>query len=137
MCSRGLQNGGVLTALLGCLAVVTLLLSAAGLYGVMSRWVGGRTREFAIREALGATPSSVLALIALRVARMVGVGAFVGVSLAFVVVRLTVAYLYGIDGTEWVSFVTACATLILVSVLAAVVPAWHVWKLDPARSLRC
>ena len=126
----------LVTRLLIGLAVMALLLSAAGLYGVMSRWVTGRIREFGIRAALGATPGSLAAMVLTQAAGVVGRGLIIGCALALLVGRVMAAYLYGVAGTEWMSYVATGAVVVLTAMAATSVPAARALRLDAATVLR-
>jgi putative ABC transport system permease protein len=115
---------------------VALVLSAIGIYGVMSYLVGQRTREMGIRLALGATPAGVQALIVRRVLLLGSIGLGLGLAGAVVLGRLLAQTVRGISAVDPLSFAGALAVLLTVTVVACAVPAWRASRIDPAITLR-
>ena len=126
----------MLSAMLGTAGVVAVWLAALGLYGVIAHAVARRTREIGIRMALGATPRDVLGLVVRQGAVLVGVGAAVGVALAFAAARATAGVLFGIDATDPLAWGGAVVTLAAVGALAHAVPARRAVRVAPATALR-
>jgi predicted permease len=124
---------GVLAAAFAGLAT---LLAAVGLYGVLACTVAQRTREIGLRVALGATPVRVRAMILRQVALMVIVGSPIGLAIAAGIGRLAESMLFQLKGTDPAVLAAAAATLALVALVAAFVPAWRASRIDPVRALR-
>lgn len=122
--------------LLGVLAFLTLVLAAAGCFGVLSRLVTGRTRELGIRMALGARFSHVLALVLGRAAILATLGIVIGAVLARSGTRLLQAHLHGVTPGDPASFAAAAGVLLLTVTAAAAHPAVRAARTDPARTLR-
>jgi putative ABC transport system permease protein len=122
--------------LLGGFAVVALLLSATGIFGVLAYSVSRRRREFGIRMALGAQAGSVLSLVLSRAAKIAIVGVAIGLLGAAILARGVAALLFGIPPTDPVSFTLAGTALSLVALAAAALPAWRAATVDPAAVLR-
>ena len=122
--------------LLSVFAVAALVLAALGVYGVMSYAVTQRTHEIGLRMALGARPRDVLKLLVGRglVLTLCGVGC--GLAAAFAVTRLTGSLLYQVDPADFLTFFGLSMLLLLVSVLAAYIPARRALRVDPMTSLR-
>jgi ABC-type antimicrobial peptide transport system permease subunit len=99
-------------------ASATLLLGAIGLYSVIAYAVSGRAPEFAIRLALGATPSEIIALVFRRGVFVAGVGVGVGVMLALGGSRLIRGILYEVSATDPLTYVAA-TTVVCMAVMAA------------------
>jgi predicted permease len=120
----------------GSVGAVGLLLAALGLYGLTAFAVAQRTREIAVRMALGATRDAVLKLVLRQSARLAMIGAAVGLLLAVGVSLALQSLLIGIQPIDPIAFLTA--TLVLGGVLLAAswAPARRAANLDPMRALR-
>jgi putative ABC transport system permease protein len=126
----------VASYLVGGFALVALILSALGIHGIVSHGVSTRAREFGVRVALGATPSS-LPRLAMREALVpVAAGVAAGVVLAIAAGRMMRSVLVGVSPADpWVLGGTT-AVLALAALVAAWRPAVRTSKLDPAVALR-
>ena len=122
--------------LVGAFAALALVLSALGLYGVVAYSVARRTQEIGVRIALGATGPGVLRFVVGQGMRLVAVGVAVGLASAWGLTRLLSSLLYGVSPSDPVAFSLAAATLGLVALLAAALPAWRASRLDPMVALR-
>ena len=126
--------------LVSAVGLIAMLLAAVGLYGVVAYSVARRTRVIGIRVALGADAGSVVGLV-MRLGLLVcGVGLVSGGLLAAVLALVArqqlAALLYGIGFLDAVSWIGAAVTLIVVSALANLVPAWRAARVDPSVALR-
>lgn len=122
--------------LVGIFASLALLLSAAGVYGVMSYAVAQRTREIGLRMALGALPRSVLGLIVARAIRLALIGIVLGIAGALALAHLLAALLYGVRPTDPATFAGVAFVLLLVALLACYLPAHRAMRVDPMVALR-
>jgi predicted permease len=122
--------------LLSLLTGLALLLGAVGIYGVMAHFAARRQRDWAIRMALGLPGSRVIGNVIGHGAFLVTAGIGVGVVSATGVTRLLSALLYEVPAIDLAAFTAAGATLLLVGVLAALVPAWRAARTDPLIALR-
>ncbi|MBL8210517.1 MAG: ABC transporter permease [Bryobacterales bacterium] len=122
--------------LLMLFAGVALVLSAIGIYGVMSFLVGQRRREMGIRLALGATPGSVQAIVIRRGATLGGAGMAIGLVLSVLVSRGLFTLVPGMSGIDPASFGLALAIIAAVIISACAVPAWRASSVDPVEALR-
>ena len=115
---------------------IGLLLAALGLYGLTAFSVAQRTRELALRMALGASREAVLSLVLTQSARLATVGAVVGLALAVGVSVLLQSLLVGVGTIDPIAF--GLATLVLMGVLLAATwsPARRASRMDPMRALR-
>jgi putative ABC transport system permease protein len=124
------------TAIVGGFALVTLLLGAVGIFGVMSYVVSQRAHEMGVRAALGATSADIARDVLSRAAAVAGSGALVGCALALVATRAIRSLLFGVSTTDPSTFVASTVALVLVAILASLVPARRAMRADPVDALR-
>jgi putative ABC transport system permease protein len=124
------------TFLLGSFAVIALLLSAAGIYGVMAYAVSQRTHEMGIRMALGARPVDMLKLIFTESMTLASLGVFLGLIGASGVTRVLKSLLFGVSSTDRFTFVAVTLLLCSVALLASYIPARRAMCVDPMVALR-
>ena len=122
--------------LLNAFAVVALLLSSIGLYGVVSYLVGQSAHELGIRLALGAQRADVLLLVLGQGLKMALGGVALGLLAARGLTRLLEKMLYGVSATDLMTFTVIPLLLISVALFACFVPAWRATKVDPLIALR-
>jgi putative ABC transport system permease protein len=122
--------------LVGLFSAVALVLSAAGIYGVMSYSVTQRTQEIGIRLALGAQRHDVLRLIVGQGVKLIALGVAVGLIAAFLATRLLAGLLYGVETTDLPTMTGVALLLALVAALACWLPARRASALDPMIALR-
>jgi putative ABC transport system permease protein len=122
--------------LLTVFAGIALVLTAAGLYGLVSYSVAQRSRELAIRMALGATAFDVQELVVKQALRLAFWGTLVGIPLALALVRITISLLFGVQTWDPLMLALVAAVLGAVSVFAAYVPAVRAGRVNPATALR-
>ncbi len=124
-------------AVLLCASGLALVLSAVGLYGLISYMVSQRTREIGVRMALGALPSTVRALVLRQSLAVVAPGIAFGVAGALAATRLLAAWLYGVKATDLWTFLAAAAVLGAVTLFASWIPARRAARVHPMAALRC
>ena len=124
------------TTLASIFAALAVLLSAIGLYGVISYSVSRQTRDFGVRMALGAGRYTILALVMRQGLSIVTVGIGVGVAAALAASRVLASVLYGVAPADPATFVAVAALLVLVTGLACYIPARRATRVDPLRALR-
>ena len=122
--------------LLGIASAVTLVLGAVGIYGVVSYVVSLRTREVAVRLALGAQPAQVRRLVSRQAMTVAALGIAIGLVSAVGVTRVLGALLYAVSPTDPASLAAAALLLAAVAAMASWIPARRAARLDPALALR-
>ncbi len=120
----------------GLFAVLALVLSAAGIYGVVSYQVARRTREIGVRMALGASRRKVVSTVVGEAALLAAIGVTLGLLGAAAGTRVAGGFLYGIGARDPVTFAGVSVLLFAVAVFAAVVPAVRAASIDPLHALR-
>jgi ABC-type antimicrobial peptide transport system permease subunit len=121
--------------LLGAFAGIALLLASVGIYGVISYLVVQRTHEIGVRMALGAQRNDVLRLVVGRALKLIGIGALIGLALAFASTRALSALLYNVSAFDPTTFVVVTFTLSAVALLASYIPALRAARADPVVAL--
>lgn len=125
------------TAVAGATGGVVLLLSALGIYGVVGLMVATRTREIAVRAALGASRSRVMGMVLLDVVKLTAPGAVVGLVLAAVLIRLNGENMgVSLSDAESFAYVVGAAIAVLVAVLAGLAPARRAASVLPMAAMR-
>jgi len=122
--------------LLSIFAVIGLVLSAAGIYGLISYSVAQRTHEIGIRMALGSRRSDVLRLVIKKGLSLIAVGMAIGVAGALVLTRVLRNLLYGVTSTDLATFIAVSLLLAVVGLIASYIPARRATKIDPVNALR-
>jgi len=134
--AASMGQGRLIALLVGAFAGLGLLLSATGLYGVVSYATDARTREFGIRLALGAQARNVRSLVLSRGAGLATFGLAAGLVAAAAVSRLATRFLYGVTPLDPLSYAAAGAILGAAVLIASAAPARRAAKVDPIRALR-
>jgi putative ABC transport system permease protein len=131
-----LAGVGMVAGLIVAFGAMALLLSAAGVYGVMAYAVAQRTHEIGIRMALGARPRDVLRLVVGQAVKLTAIGAAIGLPAAFALSRLMVSLLFGVVSFDIVTFILFTVTLAATAVLASYLPARRAASIAPLDALR-
>ena len=126
----------LITLLANFFGVLVLLLSAIGLYGLLSSSVTQRSNEIGVRVALGATRGMVLRIVLKEALRLLGWGLLLGVIALFFTTRFVVAMLHGVSAYDPSTLAFVAGTLAIVTILAAMPPALRAAGLDPIEALR-
>ncbi|MBV8898317.1 MAG: ABC transporter permease [Acidobacteriaceae bacterium] len=121
--------------LLSALGLISLVLAALGLYGVMAYSISQRTREIGIRMALGARPAQVLAQVMREGVRLCALGVAIGVALSLFLGRLAASTLYGLASNDLPTYASAVLVLVAFGILATWVPARRAARINPVEAL--
>jgi putative ABC transport system permease protein len=122
--------------LISIFAMVALVLAAVGIYGVMSHMVNERTHEIGIRMALGAVGGDVLGLVMRQTARLVAIGAVLGIAGALALGRFLTSLVFEVRPGDPTTLVTVTVLLTLVAVAATLIPALRATRVMPIVALR-
>jgi putative ABC transport system permease protein len=122
--------------LVSAFAVVALVLTAAGLYGVMAYLVAQRTHEIGVRMALGASRGQVLALVLRQIGALTAIGIATGVAVALAFTRSLAALLFGVSATDPLVYAVVSVILATVALVAVAVPSSRATRVDPLLALR-
>jgi putative ABC transport system permease protein len=124
------------TQFVGATGIIGLLLTAIGLYGVVSYLVASRTSELGIRMALGATPGRLHREVLGHAGRLVSIGIALGVPASLAIASALTTFLAGLSPFDPIAFTSAAAVLLLVAFVASYLPARRVSGVDPLLALR-
>lgn len=130
------QQSRSMTWLFAAFAAAALLLAAIGTYGVVSYSTAQRTFEIGMRVALGASRRDIFGLVLGQSLRLVITGLALGVVTSLALTRMLVAFLYGTEATDPVTFLAVCAVLVVIAILAGYLPARRAASIDPSMALR-
>jgi putative ABC transport system permease protein len=123
--------------LLAIFAVLALLLSVVGIYGVMAYSVSQRTHEIGIRMALGASSRRIQTMLWKQALRLVGIGVSLGCLAALGFTRLLAGLLFGVQPTDPFTFASVAVLLTGVGLAAGYVPVRQVARIVPSEALHC
>lgn len=124
------------TSLIGLFSLISLLLAAVGIYGLMQHLVIQRTHEIGVRVALGARYTGVMRLVLGQGLTLAGIGTATGLIGAFSLTRMLSSLLFNVSDTDPVTFIVAPAILVSVAALACWLPARRAARIDPMVALR-
>jgi putative ABC transport system permease protein len=136
MLANSIAQPRVNTALLTGFALVAIILTTTGLYGVMSYSVAQRTPEIGIRLALGASTPRVLQLVIGQGMKLVGIGVGIGIAASLIFNQLLSSLLYGVSATDGLTLVSVTTLLVVVALIALWLPARRASRIDPLTALR-
>ena len=133
---RSVARASFVMTLLAIAGSMALLLSAVGIYGVISYLVAQRRPEIGIRMALGARVSQVATLVLGQAIRLAVVGVVIGLAAALMGTRLLQSLLFGVSPTDGLVLAGATVVLLIIAALASVAPARRAAAIDPVSAMR-
>jgi predicted permease len=122
--------------LLGIFAIIALLLAAIGLFGVISYFVGERTKEFGVRMALGADRIRIYRQVLARATILGLAGCLLGLCISVLISRALESMLYHVARFDWATMVLVPLILLSAAMIAAYWPAYRATRVDPMVALR-
>jgi putative ABC transport system permease protein len=134
---ESLGDNRLRSILLTIFAVIALLLSAIGIYGVVSYGVEQRTREIGVRAALGADAMTILKMILRGGLTTVTLGLLIGIAGVFALTGLLSSLLYGVGDRDPFTIGGVAGILAVVALVACYIPARRATKVSPMIALRC
>ena len=134
--SESMASDRLESLLLAVFAGIAMLLSAIGIYGVISYTVAQRTHELGIRAALGASAANLLGLVLRGGMLMTGLGLVLGFAGALGLTRWMASLLYGVGARDPLTIAAVGGILGCVALLACYIPAHRATKVDPMVALR-
>lgn len=134
--SASLARPRLAALLVGGFAGLSLLTAAAGLFGVLSYSVAQRTREIGLRTALGARPADIVRLVVGQAIGVTGVGLLAGLVAAAWASSLAASSLYGVSGTDAMTFAVVPLVLLIAAAVSALLPARRAARIDPLAALK-
>lgn len=124
------------TLILSVFSLVSLLLAAVGIYGVLAAEVNARQKEIGVRLALGARASGVLSLVLRRALGLALAGAATGVMIGLVLSRAMSGLVYGVATSDPLAFGAVAVLLLVIAAVATLVPAWRAARIAPVEAIR-
>ena len=122
--------------LLSVFSTLALVLSAVGIYGVISYLTGQRTHEIGIRVALGASAKDLLRMVLGEGLRITLIGVGIGLAAALGLTRLITKIIYGVSASDPLTFFGVALLLTVVALVACYIPARRAMRVDPIIALR-
>jgi putative ABC transport system permease protein len=136
LAARAMSQLSFTMLMLAIASGLALILGAVGLYGVLSYVVSQRTKEIAVRMALGAEASAVRRMVVLQGGRVALLGVGLGVLAAVGVTGVLESLLFGVEAMDAPTFMAMSIVMLAVALLASYIPAHRASSVDPIQALR-
>ena len=127
----------IFTSLCAALAVLGIVLSCIGLYGLLAYMVARQTAEIGVRLALGARPGNIARPVLVNAVRLASIGLFIGIAIALGLTRFLQSVLFGVSPHDPIALAASALLVLSVAALAAWLPARRATRVDPMVALRC
>ena len=134
--ARSVESRSAAMQMLGIFGLLALVLSAAGIYGVMTHLVALRSGEIGVRMTLGATPAEVMRLILREGVVQAVLGLALGLSAGVLLMNTFRSMLYEVSPADPLTLMTVGIVLLVTALLACVLPARRAMRVDPVNALR-
>ena len=134
--ARALSRPRFMSSLIATFGTLALTLSIVGVYGVMAYAVTQRTREIAIRMALGARSRTIVGMVLSRTAKLVALGLGAGIAGATLFARALSGFLFGLQPSDTTTYVVSSVLLSAAALAAAAVPAFRATRIDAVDALK-
>jgi hypothetical protein len=131
------QKERTFTALFAASGLVAVFLCCFGTYALFTYSVARRTREIGIRSALGADRRTIVRLVAAHAVVPVAIGIGIGLVAGVAIARPMGTWFFGVSRLDAATITATIAVLVLTSVSASLIPAWHASRVELLRALRC
>jgi ABC-type antimicrobial peptide transport system permease subunit len=133
---RSLRERRFQLGLFAAFSMIALVLSAIGIYGVMSRATNERTHEIGVRMAIGARATDVRWMVLRTGGALAVSGVLAGLAMALLLTRYMAGMLFGVTPLDPFTYMGAAAVLLIAALLASWLPAWRASTVDPVVALR-
>jgi ABC-type antimicrobial peptide transport system permease subunit len=133
---RSIAQRRLLMSLMAGFAALAVLLSTAGIYGVLSYIVADRTREIGIRMCLGARSSGIVALVAKQLLGPMASGLLAGLAVSLLAARVLSHWLFSVRSHDVLTLITAAALTAAIAILGGAIPVIRAVRVDPMSAVR-
>jgi ABC-type antimicrobial peptide transport system permease subunit len=133
---EGMGGDLIMAKIMSVVALIALILSLGGVYGVMGYSVAQRTQEMGIRMSLGAGAGSLMKMVVFQGVVLALTGVVIGIAAAMAVTRGLSFFLFGVNPFDPLTFTTVSLILLGAGVMATILPARRATRVDPVEALR-
>jgi ABC-type antimicrobial peptide transport system permease subunit len=134
--SQSMDNTHMTLQLLGCFALIGIVVAGLSAYATTSLMVAAMNREIGIRMAMGAQTGDIFLFVFLRGIRAILIALPVGLLLALIMSRILSGFLFQVKVDDPVAWIVSCAVLLGITVIAVLVPALRSVRVNPLNAMR-